>query len=254
MTDTRKIEIDKIQSIQYSFPYHYLPNSEGFPNFAKTWSWSPSYIAAIRLFFKWFNDEKKSDGVHRHMDYGCGDGGFLYHILALDTYENIEFWGIDFDEKALGWANQFFGGGNFICGNIADLPSSNYDSGSLVEVYEHIPPSECPRFLSSISDSLKSGAPLFVTVPSVQKPTSAKHYRHFDFETLIEEFGEFFVVEEIFGFERKSFISKMLLRLLYTSWWYVETRFTSRLLIKTLETKFASIVGCGRIGLLLRNK
>ncbi len=254
LDETRKTEIDDAQSSQYSFPYHYLPSVDGFPSFSKNWSFSASYIAAIRLFEKWFDGENKANGSHRHMDYGCGDGGFIFHVSALKSYGNVDFFGIDFDHKAIKWANQFSVKENFVCGDVKDLPACSYDSGSLVEVYEHIPPNECSKFLSGISDSLKNGAPLFVTVPSTQKPTGLKHYRHFDFETLIKEFEEFFVVEEVYGFERKNFISKILSRLLTTRYWYVESKFTSTYLINSYSSKYASIAGCGRVGLIVRKR
>ncbi len=254
-SETREKEIDDLQSSQYLFPYHYLPNVKGFPNFTKIWSFSASYIAAIRLFENWFDEEnKEKNGKHQHMDFGCGDGGFIFHVSALKDYKNVDFFGIDFDKKAIRWANQFSNADSFLCGDVMDLPASSYDSGSLVEVYEHIPPSECSKFLSGISDSLKNGASLFVTVPSTQKPTGRKHYRHFDFETLIKEFEEFFVVEEIFGFERKNFINKILSRLLTSRWWYLESKITNAYLINSYSSKHVSIAGCGRIGLIVRKR
>ena len=254
MIEERNSAIDKVQSEQYSFPYHYLPSVNGFPNFSKGWEFSASYIAAINLFADWLKDAKTTEPMNLHMDYGCGDGGFLYHVNQLRLFNDIDFMGIDFDSKAISWAKQFSQPENFTCGDVADLSSSKYDSGSLIEVYEHIPPNECPIFLKNIANSLKQNAPLFVTVPSTQKKVSAKHYRHFDFDILLREFDEDFTVEEIFGFERKNTLVKIISRLFSCRWWVIETKITNRLLIDTLQSKHSKIDGCGRIGLVVRKK
>lgn len=254
MNKYRSNTIDKTQSSEYSFPYHYLPSVTGFPNFTKIWKFSVSYIAAINLFINWLKKEIKIDKTHLHMDYGCGDGGFIYHIKQINSFRNIRFFGVDNDDNAIRWAKQFLNQKDFICGDVAQLPSSIYDSGSLIEVYEHIPPNECPNFLKHISNSLKKGASLFVTVPSLQKKISKKHYRHFDFNTLRSEFSEYFVIEDIFGFERKNLLTKLIMRIFYCKWWTVETKFTNKILIKTLQAKYSKIDRCGRIGLVLRKK
>ena len=254
MITKRNSEIDKVQSEQYSFPYHYIPSVNGFPNFSKWWGFSASYIAAINLFADWLKDAKSKEPINLHMDFGCGDGGFLYHVKQLEHFNDIDFIGIDLDNNAINWAKQFLQSESITCGDVADLPSSKYDSGSLIEVYEHIPPNECPNFLKNIANSLKKNAPLFVTVPSTQKYVQAKHYRHFDFDILLREFDEYFTVEEIFGFERKNTIVKIINRLFYFRWWIIETKITNRLLVNILQSKHSKIDGCGRIGLIVRKK
>ena len=254
MIEKRKSEIDEIQSEQYSFPYHYIPTVNGFPNFSKGWSFSASYIAAINLFADWLKDAKTTESINLHMDFGCGDGGFLYNVIQLRRFKDVDFMGIDFDSNEINWAKQFSQSENFTCGDVADLPSSTYDSGSLIEVYEHIPPSECPNFLKKIANSLKKNAPLFVTVPSTQKKVTSKHYRHFDFDILLRELGEHFIVDEIFGFEKKNTLVKIINRLFSCRWWHIETKITNRLLVHTLQSKHSKIDGCGRIGIVVRKK
>ena len=38
--NSRSTKIDEIQSNQYSFPYHYIPTYDGFPNFSKNGAFS----------------------------------------------------------------------------------------------------------------------------------------------------------------------------------------------------------------------
>ena len=251
----RSAKIDEIQSNQYAFPYHYIPTSTGFPNFSKEWSFSPSYLAAINLFEQWLEGETKSSINHRHMDYGCGDGGFIYNVKSQGNFNNVDFYGIDFDKRAIEWASLFdSGSNNFTNDDITNLKSSWFDSGSLVEVLEHIPPAECFTFISSIAASLKSEASLFVTVPSNQKPIFSKHYRHFDFETLANEFKEHFYVEEVFGFERKNFATRVLNRFMKSRWWYLEIKFINQYLINSYSKKYSDVKRCGRIGMIVRKK
>jgi len=216
-SDLREKEVDKAQAIQYEFPYHYIPNLKDFPMLSKYWSWSVSYLAAVKIFDEWlFSNFDPRNENQRHMDFGCGDGGFLHQVSLLDKHKNIIFYGLDYDEHAINWANMFSRSNRFTSGDIKALPASFYDSGSLVEVYEHIPPSECPEFLESLASSLKKNAPLFITVPSTQKPIEHKHYRHFDFELLKKEFEGLFLIEKVFGFEKKSFLSRLINRCFHT--------------------------------------
>ena len=253
--NSRSTKIDEIQSNQYSFPYHYIPTYDGFPNFSKEWSFSPSYLAAIKLFQEWLKIEVQSSASHRHIDFGCGDGGFIYNVKSQGNFNHVDFYGNDIDKRAIQWASLFnIESKNFTNDDVANLKSSSFESGSLVEVLEHIPPAECSNFISCISDSLKSKASLFVTVPSTQKPIVSKHYRHFDFETLANEFQNHFDLEEVFGFERKSITTKLISRCMKTRWWYIETAITNRYLIESYSKKYPDISRCGRVGIILRKK
>ena len=255
MSISKRVDsLDSIQSSQYSFPYHYIPNAKKFPNFSESWAFAPSYIAALNIFSDWFSSIPKK-GDHIHMDYGCGDGGFVNALASFEDHRAVKFSGIDYDENAVRWAYLFSNGDTeFTVGDIATLPSRKYDTGSLIEVYEHIPPSECPSFLKSISVSLKKGAPLFITVPSTQKPVGDKHYRHFDFFTLKNEFAEFFDVEFVFGFEKVNFLAKLLAKVSSTRWWYFETLVTNNMLVAQFQRAHECANGCGRLAMVVRNR
>lgn len=248
----RNASKDFLQAEQYQFPYHYLPRISGFPQFSRNWSYSGSYLAALRIFCDWLVPfSQRMGGLSSHLDIGCGDGGFLNGALQNKGLREVKFTGIDFDARAIQWATSFsVGKVDFIHGDIARLPAAYFDSASLVEVYEHIPPAECASFLEEVAGRLKTGAELFVTVPSIVKPVSAKHYRHFDFETLEFEFRKNFMVKEVFGFERKSFLTKLLHRLFVSNRWYFEAAWTNELVVRTLQQKYSELKGCGRVGLI----
>lgn len=251
-SQSRRKEVDDLQSAGYAFPYHYLPSLSDFPNFSKRWAFSPSYLGALRLVINWLCTLERAQG-HKHMDFGCGDGGFIHALSNVQDFNAIQFNGIDFDEKAIHWAKAFSQNPQqFQCGDIANLPAETFDSGTLIEVLEHVPPDQVPSFVSATAQALKKGACLFVTVPSTEKPVEAKHYRHFDFETLEACFRDHFKVEHIFGFEKTTFFQKILTKLTFNRFWHFETRLANSYLISTFAKPHPSIQNCGRIALLLR--
>ena len=82
-SDLREKEVDKAQAIQHEFPYHYIPNLKDFPMLSKYWSWSVSYLAEVKLFDEWlFSNSAPRNENQRHMDFGCGDGGFTSSVTA----------------------------------------------------------------------------------------------------------------------------------------------------------------------------
>lgn len=255
MTETqRSSSVDLIQSTQYKFPYHYLPTPDGFPYFGKHWGFSASYISALRLAKDWL-DSLPIGAQHRHIDFGCGDGGFINALAPLLGVSAIRLEGVDYDEKAIRWAKLFAPNpDNFRVDDIANLPAETYDTGTLIEVLEHIPPAESGQFIRHMARSLKDSALLFVTVPSTEKPVERKHYRHFDFATLRECFRGDFEVVEHFGFEKRGVAQKVFTRLTMNGFIHAETRYTSQYLIHRLSTKHRALGGCGRIGMVLRKK
>lgn len=248
------VSVDSIQSTQYKFPYHYLPGPKRFPYFTKRWKFAPSYIAAIKLAEDWLLS-LKAEGKHRHIDYGCGDGGFVNALLNLREWRNIAFEGVDYDENAIRWAKIFSTSPqSFNVIDLADLPAETYDSGTLIEVFEHIPPGEGERFIANLAKSLKKSALLFVTVPSSEKPVPEKHYRHFDFQQLADCFRNDFEIVEQFGFEKPDFLTRVFTGLFTNKSIYIETKPTSKHIIKSLKRKHRSLKGCGRIGLILKKR
>lgn len=250
----RSAAVDLVQSSQYRFPYHYLPSPEGFPFFARHWGFSASYLAAIRLAKGWL-DALPPGAPHRHMDFGCGDGGFLNALTRLMGASAVRFEGVDSNEQAIRWAKLFaIDPDCFRADDIANLPEAAYDTGTLIEVLEHIPPDEGERFLRLVARALKPSALLFLTVPSTEKPLERKHYRHFDFDTLRTCIAGTFDVVEQFGFERRTAIHKLFVKLTLNGFVYLETRPTSRYLVRQYAAKHRALRGCGRIGMVLRRR
>jgi len=249
--------IDRIQSEQYEFPYHYIPSADGFPMFHRHWAYAPSYIAAIHLVRDWLREIVAEGGAspHAHIDFGCGDGGFLHALSQAKEFDDVRFEGVDMDAKAIEWARSLAGDTrvSYQCRDLFELPEHAYDSGSLIEVFEHIPPAEAPAFVEGLSRALKPGAPLFVTVPSNQVPVAPKHYRHFGFDDLQACFTGRFSIRHCFGFERRDFLVRKLMRLLMRKTMFIETAATSRFIVRRFMARHQQLHRCGRIGLILQN-
>ena len=67
------------------------------------------------------------------------------------------------------------------------MQEEEFDAVVLVEVYEHIPPEDCPRVLENLYNVLRAGGILVISAPSNLLPPSNLHYRHFVQDELVEE-------------------------------------------------------------------
>ena len=207
----------KIQAEQYSFPYHFLPVfEEGRTRLTQQWNWAPSYLAALQLITAWMQRTVPNGQRWEHIDIGCGDGALLYHLEArFRASADIGWTGVDYDAGAIRWA-QMFGGDRirYLADDIGRMPADSYDSATLIEVAEHIPPDQLDAFAEKIVHVLKPGGRLVVTVPHRNKTVQPKHFQHFSFEGLRKVFEPRLELESIGGFGRHSRLSRLLQRLI----------------------------------------
>lgn len=243
-------DITEIQHAAYAFPYHYIPQTAGFPKFARSWGFSASYLAALKIVSDWLAPQVTAG--HLHVDFGCGDGALINTLSKSKEFEALEFLGVDYDKSAIKWAKNFaLKSAQFTSSPLGDLQDEMAQTGTLIEVYEHIKPSECQAFLALLNRKLRPGGSMLITVPSKEQPLSKKHYRHFDVETLKEEFSHFFRVDAVFGFERKGFISKIIHKMATNSIFYLEFKGTSNYLVAQYAKKYLSTKGCYRLGMVI---
>ena len=193
-------EESEIQESQYKFPYHYLPHKtkEGF-SIGRFWSWGFRYYVGLEYVIE------KLDNVNFEtlIDIGCGDGRFLY--LLADKYNEKNLTGVDVSSSALSFARAFTDNIDFIEGNIIkDDLSQQYDIATLIEVLEHIPPNELPKFLEAVSEVLKNKGKVVITVPHENKSVNDKHYQHFTQSELRGTLTEVFGKIKIEPFDRQS--------------------------------------------------
>lgn len=186
-------ELDKIQQIQedeYVFPYHYMDLVNDYER-----------RIGFLHYYNRLNTVKDLLGPYQGqsiLDAGCGDGRFCYELRK----ENVKLTGVDFSERALGFARAFVPGVPFIAGDlrVLELPEK-YDGAAMLETVEHIEPNEITSVLQGLAKHLKPGAMAVFTVPSINVPLLDKHYQHFSEESFRKALEPAFDVEKILGID-----------------------------------------------------
>lgn len=249
----RSASVDAIQAQQYAFPYHFIPNPSGHPRFSKSWRFSASYIAALNISRTWLEGCSDLSSGWNHIDIGCGDGAFIYHLSQYPEFSDLSFTGVDFDARAISWARIFNSDrAQFESVDLAEMTEGSFQSASLIEVIEHIPPQELPNFVEHCARVLKPGAQMLVTVPSAERPVDAKHYQHFTFESLQEVFAKDFEIIECFGFEKRSIWVQAYFRLFFSGPILLEISALGKAIVSRFSVKHSVQQACARVGLVAR--
>ena len=175
-----------IQNEQYSFPYHWIQygDYEGFNLFCKVFSKG-------RFWYKSATDEFVKMIVAREpmsiLDVGRGDGLLLAHIA--DALQGSELWGVDLSKEAINFAYAFRPELNWLAGDFREI-NRKFECITCIETLEHIPDESIQDFVRGLYDKLEDNGELIVSVPTICKPVSPKHYRHYTINLLKEEFKE----------------------------------------------------------------
>ena len=237
-----------IQAKQYSFPYHHLPTVGDGIALARHWPFAASYVAAFDIvsneLAKLKTDVNKSI---KHVDIGCGDGALLAHLEVQEQFSGDSFTGVDMDSNAISWARMFARQAEFQCGDIKDLGEAKYGSATMIEVLEHIPPSDIPSFLNGVRFVLRDGATLILTVPSIHKPLAEKHFQHFTAQKLRECLEGNFSSIEIWGFERRSTLTAAIERLRINRFAKIDSPYLNDKLVKSYAKLWSNSAKCGRL-------
>jgi len=199
-------EKDKVfirQNNLYNFPYHYLPqkiNNKIFKPFL-VYYWLYDYMFLINFLIK----KTQSLSYDNFLDFGCGDGRFIAD-LKKTTKKNL--FGYEISKEA----SLFFKAFNpeiKLINSIDELREYKnfFDVINFSEVIEHIPDEKIIENIDVIYEILKKDGFLIITAPSENNPVNKKHYRHYNFESLVENFdtSKFEIVEKKFLFKSNIF-------------------------------------------------
>lgn len=237
-------QVQVLQSDAYDFPYHHLtqPVGGGFRSY-RNWDWSLSYACALKLV----SNKLLELGTQSHLDVGCGDGALVKYLHQILPATRVA--GIDYDERAISWAQLFTPKVEFLHGDVTAINwPKPFESASLIEVIEHIPPAELPAFLSGVRGALRDDGWLIVTVPHSNKRVEPKHFQHFSFSSLTSVLDEHFEVQEIFGFEQIGRGRHALQKLLNNRSFFLEIHGLNQMLLSSeLRFRTGTEKGCGRI-------
>lgn len=210
-----------LQEDEYDRPYHHLV------------SFGRSRLDPPRLYeyygdFEYFGYVTEIlscfpyNQVEKVAEVGCGDGKITLELAKL--YPNVHFDGFDISKRAIIYAQAFgFGRPNlsFFDKNLKEADWL-YDAVVCVETLEHISDADMPGFVESLRNKTKKY--LIVSVPSVNIPLSAKHYRHYDLELLKKQLKGF-ELSQIKYVHKENWLSKFLLTVLINRFFVSRTRF-----------------------------
>lgn len=160
------------------------------------------------------------------LDAGCGDGRIAAEIIR----QGYTLTGVDLLETSVFYAQQLVPEGAFFQADLRlppeelGLPINHFDAVVMMEVYEHIPPADCPTVLQHLRQVMRDNGRLIISVPSKLQPTSQLHYRHFDLHELQQELSQAgFAIQKEIGQNRLNSLSHALMndkleRLLDNQW------------------------------------
>jgi len=217
MNNKKKEDKFLAQDNLYNFPYHYLPERVGKKIIKpfRVYYWLYDYL----LLHEFLNQKLKNFKNFNILDFGCGDGKLINEIKK--NTEN-RFFGYEISKKAISFFKAFNAEISLI-ENENDLNQSEnfFDVVIFSEVIEHIKDSDIENVVGKIYKLLKKNGFLFVTAPHENLPVHKKHYRHYNFQKLINNFpnDKYELIEKKFLF--KSSLLKVFIRKLFFNRFFI---------------------------------
>lgn len=187
----------RAQESEYAFPYHYIPVVKG-SKFSSTrhWDWGFRYLGGMHVAL----DILTAQPFGSLVDIGCGDGRFLREVA--NRCPDAQLLGVDASARAIRLAQALNPNIDYRVHDIVTHGApGRFDVATLIEVIEHIPPADVPRFLSAVADMLPAGGRLILTVPHRNKPLIEKHYQHFTAAQLRELLTPHFSAPDVIPFD-----------------------------------------------------
>lgn len=228
----------QIQEDEYDFPYHYFDLKCELIKFK--YIRYLNIIDHVKSILKPFCNQVI-------LDAGCGDGRFCYELRN----EKVKLIGIDFSERAVGFAKIINPHAQFKATGLKDVQlEDKVDVIVCLEVIEHLLPEELKQVVDRFKNLLKKDGFIIVSVPSINIPVERKHYQHFSEASLREIFCNSFKIVSIIGmFDTKSYKSRifkcmrdielLLMSSKNTSYWILKpVRIISRWYSKMVEKYF----------------
>ena len=217
------------QEEDYNFPYHHLPQlNNGSWSFGISWFHSLDYLTLLEFILMKVKQKK----AKKILDFGCGDGRLVKELI---NENESEIYGVDISKKALTFARLFCKDENnkIFFEDINNLNQSDFDFIVATEVLEHIHEDELQSALKDISGIIKNDGHFLVTVPSVvRQPMPKKHYRHYTLNLLEDHIRDFFVIEEVFYLNKKSFFSNLIRRFLHNKIFTLNASYLNKFITK----------------------
>ena len=193
-----------IQSAQYEFPYHWLPEIKGAKiAVARRLQWGLEYLG----YMCFVRDQIAKLQPLSILDVGCGDGRMASLIYAV---QDADYLGVDLSEKAIQLAKILNRKGSFQVQTNGEV-GRKFDVVIATEVLEHIPDQQLPSFLAGVKKSMDTESRFLATVPSDIRPTHKKHFRHYNelmLTSTLRSAG--FEVRSLIYLHKENMVSRLL--------------------------------------------
>lgn len=253
MADSRD-DSQTIQADQYTFPYHYIPESRNRLHLSRHWGFASSYMAALGLVAARLQPVADAAGADwRHIDIGCGDGALVHHLSHIYGIAEGQISGVDIDARAIAWARMFNPGAILYTCDMTELDGL-YHSASLIEVLEHVSSDALPGFVANAAKLLRPGGLMVVTVPSVEKKVAAKHFQHFSFDHIRHVLEYDFDQIEVMGFEREDWLTRVIYALRSNPLVRIDAPILNQFVVSRLARLHTKQKHCGRLFVTCRRK
>jgi SAM-dependent methyltransferase len=152
------------QHKQYILPYHWLMIADSFRG--------RDYYGYVNYVLNLFNYNNK-----KILDAGSGDG----KLSSLLRSKGATVTGIDYSQRAINLASVMELEVNFVYGSILDCAFENkFDFIFLIEVLEHLDPSDVVKALSNLKNTLSVDGKIIISFPSDKVALIDKHFQHFN--------------------------------------------------------------------------
>lgn len=223
----------------YYFPYHYLPSKidKDIIKPFKVYHWLYDYILMIDYIKSKISNLPSSN----ILDFGCGDGRLLFELKS--DKEN-KYFGYEISKRA----NMLFNGFNPEIKLINELQDLNYyndffDVIIFSEVIEHIPNNQVKLNTEAIFSILKKNGLLIVTAPHENVPVHKKHYRHYNFNTLVQNFpkDKYEVIEKKFLFKQENYFSSILRKFFFNRFFLINSNLLHKIYYRYKKLRLFTI-------------
>lgn len=202
-------DLSDVQDREYIFPYHYVAQFQGGFTHCVYDAWGINYAATLEYLL----GRLKNEPFKSVVDIGCGDGRLISELAK--PFPDAAATGLDYSKRAISLAKAMNPAGDY---RVIDIQRQEvrerYDLALLIEVFEHISPSDSEAFLAAVARLLRPQGVLYITVPHTNKPVEYKHYRHFSVAQLKNCLEPHFRVEEVVPFEWRNWRMRVVNRLL----------------------------------------
>lgn len=153
------------------------------------------------------------------LDIGCGDGWYASRYVQSGAAVS----GIDISARSVGFASLLVPSGTFAVASAAALPyaDASFDVVTCIQVLEHMTEEDITRALTECRRVLRPSGALIVSVPSVRRPLSAAHLRHYTTATIQATLAPYGTIEAMVGQEYDHPITLGMRKCFENRFWFL---------------------------------